>query len=381
MATTSPVDEPADAGAVAVDESAVAASFDCEAAKDPPGERPRLCFAVRGRKRGLLFAFACIIFVSPDAVLTRTLRVAGDEPSIFACIAIKYTFAAAMQLVICGFVIGPRHMVSGLRAAPLHLLLAGCFQALVSWGFTVSFLETSAALALTFISLNPLWAALLGCVLLKERLPPRTVVALAAALGAVALVLAPSLVAGEQDEHTGEGGRVTHVGNALALATGLFLAGYLTAARWTAMRRPAACGQHAMTIGSLCAAVAGFIVALAVDGPAAFDRPPAFYGYAALNGLSISAAYVSLGFAPKHARGAEISMVLLLEVVLGPIWMFLGYGDRPAVFTLVGGALLLLVLFLHELAALRDWLSDWRSCLTGSRERNSADGPVLTETK
>ena len=128
-----------------------------------------------------------------------------------------------MQLVICGFVIGPRHMVSGLRAAPLHLLLAGC-SALVSWGFTVSFLETPAALALTFISLNLLWAALLGCVLLKERLPPRTVVALAA-LGAVALVLAPSLVAGEQDEHTGEGGRVTHVGNALALATGSFSRG------------------------------------------------------------------------------------------------------------------------------------------------------------
>ena len=101
MATTSPVHEPADAGAVAVDESAVAASFDCEAAKEAPSGRSSLCFAVRGRKRGLLFAFACIIFVSPDAVLTRTLRVAGDEPSIFACIAIKYTFAAAMQLVIC----------------------------------------------------------------------------------------------------------------------------------------------------------------------------------------------------------------------------------------------------------------------------------------
>ena len=113
--------------------------------------------------------------------------------------------------------------------------------------------------------------------------------------------------------------------------------------------------------------------------PRRLVRLPAFYGYAALNGLSISAAYALA--APKHARGAEISMVLLLEVVLGPIWMFLGYGDRPAVFTLVGGALLLLVLFLHELAALRDWLSDWRSCVTGSRERTSADGPVLTETK
>ena len=145
---------------------------------------------------------------------------------------------------------------------------------------------------------------------------------------------------------------MTHVGNALALATGLFLAGYLTAARWTAMRRPAACGQHAMTIGSLCAAVAGFIVALAADGPAAFVRPPAFYGYAALNGLSISAAYVSLGFAPKHARGAEISMVLLLEVVLGPLFIYFRFGEIPSGWTVAGGALLLGTLAAHEACGL-----------------------------
>ena len=57
---------------------------------------------------GLLGAFAetaCIILVSPDAVLTRTLRVTGDDPSIFVLLSLKYFFAAAIQIFACVFVI------------------------------------------------------------------------------------------------------------------------------------------------------------------------------------------------------------------------------------------------------------------------------------
>jgi hypothetical protein len=43
-----------------------------------------------------------------------------------------------------------------------------------------------------------------------------------------------------------------------------------------------------------------------------------------------------------------------MEVPLGPLWVFLVYGERPDAFTLAGGAALLAGLALHEYAAARD---------------------------
>ena len=48
----------------------------------------------------------------------------------------------------------------------------------------------------------------------------------------------------------------------------------------------------------------------------------------------------------------EIALLALLEVVLGPLWAWLGAGEAPAVATLAGGALVIAALLLNELAAL-----------------------------
>ena len=41
----------------------------------------------------------------------------------------------------------------------------------------------------------------------------------------------------------------------------------------------------------------------------------------------------------------------MLEVVLGPLWVWLGAGEAPALATLAGGALVIGALLLNELAA------------------------------
>ena len=43
----------------------------------------------------------------------------------------------------------------------------------------------------------------------------------------------------------------------------------------------------------------------------------------------------------------------LLEVVLGPLWAWLGAGEEPARATLLGGAVVLMALAVNELGMLR----------------------------
>jgi len=48
----------------------------------------------------------------------------------------------------------------------------------------------------------------------------------------------------------------------------------------------------------------------------------------------------------------EIALLALLEVVLGPLWAWLGAGEAPGAATLAGGAMVLAALAGNELATL-----------------------------
>ena len=49
----------------------------------------------------------------------------------------------------------------------------------------------------------------------------------------------------------------------------------------------------------------------------------------------------------------EIALLGLLEVVLGPLWAWLGAGEVPARATVAGGAIVLAALIINELATFR----------------------------
>ena len=57
--------------------------------------------------------------------------------------------------------------------------------------------------------------------------------------------------------------------------------------------------------------------------------------------------------ASKSLSAPEISLLALLEVLLGPIWAWLGADEVPAQATLMGGAVVVLALVFNEVAAMR----------------------------
>ena len=78
-----------------------------------------------------------------------------------------------------------------------------------------------------------------------------------------------------------------------------------------------------------------------------------FWLFIALDGVCIAVCTIlTTVFAPRHLLGAEVGILLLGEQVLSPVWVYLGVGEAPSGWTLGGGALLILTLAGHELAAL-----------------------------
>jgi drug/metabolite transporter (DMT)-like permease len=83
---------------------------------------------------------------------------------------------------------------------------------------------------------------------------------------------------------------------------------------------------------------------------------------ASLHDIAILAilGFFQLGFpcilmviASKSLSAPEISLLALLEVLLGPLWAWLGAGEVPQQATLLGGTVVLFALVFNELAAMR----------------------------
>jgi drug/metabolite transporter (DMT)-like permease len=65
---------------------------------------------------------------------------------------------------------------------------------------------------------------------------------------------------------------------------------------------------------------------------------------ALLAGLGIGQIGLGLIFLTIGARlipAAEVALITLLEIVLGPIWVWIALSEQPAAATLVGGAIVL----------------------------------------
>jgi drug/metabolite transporter (DMT)-like permease len=60
-----------------------------------------------------------------------------------------------------------------------------------------------------------------------------------------------------------------------------------------------------------------------------------------------------LVLASRALLAPEIALLGLLEVVLGPLWVWLGAGEEPGAATLTGGTIVLAALVMNELTAVR----------------------------
>jgi len=60
-----------------------------------------------------------------------------------------------------------------------------------------------------------------------------------------------------------------------------------------------------------------------------------------LGTCQIGLAYVCLTAAIRHLPALEVSLLLLVEPVLNPVWTWVLRGEHPGTWTIVGGAIIL----------------------------------------
>lgn len=312
-----------------------------------------------GRTYGLCVALAGVLAVSPDAMLLRSMRAVGSSlPDV----------AAAKYFFIWLFFAGVTLRSPSARAAawrwPAWFFAGAASQLCNQLGFTFALLLTDTAKALLLISLTPLWAALLGWLFLGDELPRRTIVALGCSVVSIALVFVPRALAPSGGEVHG-----TLLGDACAIFTGLAQAASISVNRAAALHTEPGEKPTLLATGlsSACAYVVALLIPCDASELARLGAVPDFWActpkvffsptfllYALADATCVAVTYVASTIAPRYITGSEVALVLLLEDVTGPLCVWARFGDVPSVWTVAGGALLLVTLAGHELAGWKE---------------------------
>jgi len=300
----------------------------------------------------MMIAIAGIVSVTPDAVLVRWASHlgAGRLAIVFFKMLSAFSFTIAWVMISEGRTMAtPKRLALRCRGGVRYMVGAMVVQALVSIHYPVALLLTYAANVVLLSSLQPVWSALLGWFFLHDPLPVRTLIALVGSVVAVLLMFAPRIVS-SQDQH---GSSSNDLGMVIAIGLGLGMSAYVLLARTASLKSPDVPLTLASALGALLGALIVAVFTAFTDGSLARGVSPMFFLVMAIDGVCSGSIFIAFSIAPRYIPGVQIGLLSLLEVILGPIWVLIIYNERPPLFTLIGGTVLVLTVTGHEYAGLR----------------------------
>jgi drug/metabolite transporter (DMT)-like permease len=182
----------------------------------------------------------------------------------------------------------------------------------------------------------PFFTAVLGWVILRENVRKATWIAIAVALAGVSITVSGGMSLGYLN------------GNLAALLSALGFAVFTIALRWRRlddmMPTVFLAGVFAIAVSGIVCYSAGYKLNLPFND--------------ILISLSMGVFQVGAGLAlytmgSKAVPAAELALLSTTEVVLGPLWVWIVFGETVDWYTLVGGAILLTAIAGNALSGLR----------------------------
>jgi drug/metabolite transporter (DMT)-like permease len=260
-------------------------------------------------RRGQVFVALAAIAWSSAGVLQRGME--GNVASqvggraVFAALALLLWVAVAER----GGVVRATRAVggAGIAFAVSLAVASGCFIAALN--------HTSVAHVLFIQAIAPVLAALIARFTIGEPVSARTAVAMAVALAGVALMIGGP----------GEGDLTGDV-LALVMALGFAVSIVITRHRRDVSMAPATCMAQVLLavtflpFADLGAVPGDDVLAMALLG-------------AGQIGLGLGLMTIGARLIPA----AEVALISLLEVVLGPLWVWIAFTEEPGTATLLGG--------------------------------------------
>jgi drug/metabolite transporter (DMT)-like permease len=268
------------------------------------------------RQGSVLVAAAGVVF-SFTAIAYRAVDSATDWQ--FLAYRGASTTAAMLLLTLAR----SRHRPVPFRETNARVVFAALLLSVTSMLYILALSRTSAATTLFLLATAPIFAALVGWVVLRERVERPTLIAIAVTAIGIAIMVGSGLDAG------------SGIGVLFAAMIPVLVGSYNVALR--------AAGHIDPVIPAL---ISGAILAVGSSAMAMTDGGLTVTWHDALlatitGGFALGVGLPLFNLGHRSVASARVSLLLMTEVVLAPLWVWIWPGERPQVSTLVGGAIVL----------------------------------------
>jgi drug/metabolite transporter (DMT)-like permease len=271
------------------------------------------------RRRGQIYVALAAVAWSTAGVLQRQLTL-DTSTQVFG----RAAFAGAallgyVAIVERGQVLRGFKSVggAGIAVALCVAIASGCFIGALN--------HAGVARVLFILAVAPVLAALLAWATLGEPISRRTALAMVLALSGVAVML-------------GAPGEASLTGDGLAFVAALAFSMMIVITRWRheVSMAPAICLSQAILVAAF--------LPFATPGEISGDD---LAWLAALGIGQIGLGFALLTVGARLIPAAQVGLITLLEVVLGPVWVWLALDERPGTLTLVGGTIVIAAIVLQ----------------------------------
>ena len=278
------------------------------------------------QKKGSLLAFVGVLFITPDSLFIRlsNLETWG---------LLFYRGSIPFLVVLLGLLLFYK---SNFIKALFNIGYVGLFYILsfstCNITFIISIQNTNVANTLIMVALAPILSAVLATIFLKEKTDKETWIAIFITFFAVAYIFYDSLKIGN------------FLGDIFGFVTALGLAINANLARYAKKVDlvPSA------VLGKLCVAVFAFFFVenFKLNGADLVIIPLMCI-------MCVAIPFVLVTIAPRFISAPEVNLFFLLEVIIGPIWVWMIINERPSLDTIIGGTIIIVTIAIHSYIALK----------------------------
>ena len=210
-------------------------------------------------------------------------------------------------------------------------IFGGIILSLGFCGYVFAMYNTTVANTNFIISLQILFLAIFGYFFLKEKISAITLTSIVLAISGVLLMVGNSLSPGELS------------GNLAAFTMPITFAILIMIVR----KFPNVDMVPAQFVAGISSCLIGFLLSNKIM----ISTHDIFLGFLA-GFFQVGFGFIFITIGARSTPSAMVGVIMLSESVLGPIWAFLFIGERPSMFGLIGGGIILFAVLLQFISLL-----------------------------
>lgn len=258
-------------------------------------------------QKGILFVFIAGLLWSTGGLFIKLISLPAMQLAFFRCTIAAITFGILFRKEILLF--------------NKLTFINSVFYAAILITFVIATKTTTAANAIFLQSTAPIYVLIFEPIFNKSKYERINIITVAVCMVGMLLFFVGKLEPGHLE------------GNIIALFSGMAFAAF-----FLGMKKNDAKFQHSSIFyGNILVAIISIPFLFSLETLTTSDfRMVTFLGV-----FQIAIAYAFFSAGLKRIYAVEASIISMIEPVLNPVWVFIGYGEVPSIFAIIGGLIIL----------------------------------------